>query len=221
VAQAIIRRTPAIDELVDTIRLTLAVARTRGGAWQKLAEERLSPIDKIITKIEGAQSTLEKTLEPLEAEVDAIDKKADHLISETADEIWNRLGRPRFDPIYSLLFPEGISTYTDVEDEEQPDYMHLLADLLQSGIHPRLDGEYAKTAASAIEAMADQYRTALHAAIPHRIRGKLLEKTRATVARNGQAQLAQLKRLYRAEGFDDAQIAQVIPEKRAPLSEGR
>lgn len=82
--------------------------------------------------------------EPLIAAQESIDDQIDRLIGRLSDTIWNDIDRPAHDPLYELLFPGGITFYTDGPDDEQPARMDLLADLLESNLHPKLDPKKAK-----------------------------------------------------------------------------
>jgi len=78
---------------------------------------------------------------PLMAGVAAHDNGGDDEVRGVADEIWNLLGRPANDPVYDVLFPGGTGFYVDGDVNEQPDMMLLLAELLESNVHPKLGAD--------------------------------------------------------------------------------
>jgi hypothetical protein len=98
---------------------------------------------------------------PLKAEFDSFDEKADALIAAKHDEIWNIIGRPANDAILIILFPQGASYYTDGANEEQPDRMDVLAELLDNGIHPKLPKEKSQQIAKEISVASQEYRAIL------------------------------------------------------------
>ena len=100
--------------------------------------------------------------------------------------MWNLLGRPGFDPWFTLIWPGGYAVYAEGTDDEQPDRMDLLAELLEAGIHPGLDSTWAKATAQAVRAEATGYRAKVEAARGPRAKAKLLGKMRTTLARAAQ-----------------------------------
>lgn len=102
--------------------------------------------------------------EPLIAAQESIDDQIDRLIGRLSDTIWNDIDRPAHDPLYELLFPGGITFYTDGPDDEQPARMDLLADLLESNLHPKLDPKRAKQYAAELRGGAQTLEAAVDAA---------------------------------------------------------
>jgi hypothetical protein len=137
------------------------------------------------------------------------------LLGRISDEIWNEVGRPAADAALSILFPGGIAYYADGEQEEQPDRMALLAELLQAGIHPRLPRDKAQAHAATILDAAAALRSAYDSARLPLIKVKQLEQVRRALATGAQVQLAGLKRRYKVERFSEAEIHSVIPDRPA------
>jgi hypothetical protein len=132
-----------------------------------------------------------------------------------SDEIWNEVGRPASDPAFSVLFPGGIAYYADGKVEDQPDRMDLLAELLESNIHPRLSPAQVKGHTRDVRAGAKQLRAAVEAARAPSGRMELLERVRRAVAMVAQAELSALKREYKNQHFTEANIHAVIPDRPA------
>src|SRR5689334_4411083 len=135
----VIRRTAAADDIVADLRTTLTNARARTGSEiASAAEARLAPlvtlIDSVLTRRAGARTEAGPRL----AELDTADGVADRLVMQVEDELWNTLGRPAHDASFAILFPGGSGWYTDGDVNEEPERMEMLADLLASGVHPRL-----------------------------------------------------------------------------------
>jgi hypothetical protein len=142
---------------------------------------------------------------------------AAHLVTVAAqpisDEVWNAIDRPAFDPTYDVVFPNGISYYTGGPDAEQPDRMDLLAQLLEMNVIKRLTPEQCKAFARRIRDEAAAYRKVLGQLAGPRARVQMFERATTALAQSAQMALAQLKRLYRAEGFSEAEIHTVIPDR--------
>ena len=128
----IINKKAAADDIAKDCRDTLAAAAARGGQVQTLAEQYLKPSMQVFEMLAQRLQAAEQVLAPLLAAQDAIDDSTDAMLGRLADELWNDVGRPASDPIYSLLFPEGVGFYTDGPDAEQPARMELLAELLEA-----------------------------------------------------------------------------------------
>ncbi len=134
-------------------------------------------------------------------------------MAQISDEVWNKIGRPSFDPTYDVVFPSGISYYTGGSDTDQPERMELLAQLLEMNIIARLPEGEAKDIAARLRAGAENYRKALTPTAGPRARLQMFQRALTAVAHSGQIGLAHLKRLYRTEGFSEAEIHSVIPDR--------
>lgn len=207
----IIRRDGSTDTIVSDGNKTLANAAAKGGLWQKHADERLGPTMALINKIDGDIEATDALIITLQADVDAYDAVTDDDLGFKADEMWNKIGRPAFDAAYALVWPGGYGAYAEGSDEEQPDRMDLLAELLDACLHPKLDSTWCKEMAADVRARAAVYRDKFNPLKAARTRSKLLGKARTTLTRAAQMDLGRLKRLYIAEGFSEAEIHQVIP----------
>lgn len=210
-----IRKTAAAVDISADVRRTLANARAKGGNWQSLAKSRLGAVTPLLDTVEGRLEAAEAELVPLVAAVHARDDEADRLLGRISDEIWNEVGRPASDPALSILFPNGIAYYAEGVEQAQPGRMDLLAELLEANLHPRLPPEKAKAHAEAIRASAKALSDAVTAAAEPTARVELLTRIRRALASNAQAELAALKRVYRAERLSEADIHAVIPDRPA------
>lgn len=208
----VIRPNAAADTIFSHVRTTHANATARGGKWQEHSDKRLGPAIKLANLVDTRYQAAQAALLPLVAQLHAFDGGADNLIGHSFDDLWNIIGRPAQDPALSLIFPGGISIYTDGPDEEQPYRMQLLAELLLLGLHPLIPPDTAKQHADKIAATAREYEAlADKKAAAERTRD-MLGRIRTAVARSSQRELAALKRLYKAEGFSEAEIHTVIPD---------
>jgi hypothetical protein len=210
-----IRKSAAAADIKKDVDDTLFNAAAKGDLWKSLAEERLGPAMTVLAKVDTDLAIERELLRPLDAILSDIDDDADRLLGEIAEDLWASIGRPAADPCFSLLFPGGVIFYTDGEDECQPDRMILLAELLEVGVHPKLDPDLAQAAAGKVRAKAAEYTAALQAAHGPRSRIKLLEKICGAVVRTAQMELVKLKRRYLAEGFSEAEVHEVIPDRPA------
>jgi hypothetical protein len=209
----VIRRTASADDIFADVRATLVNARAKGGIWKALAEGQLADVVVLIDGVEVRVAATGKELDPLAATLDAKNDESDRLLGRVSDEIWNEVGRPAADPALSILFPGGIAYYADGSTETQPDRMDLLAELLESNIHPRLSPAQAKAHAKEVRASSKTLRAAVEAARVPAARADLLQRVRRAVAMTAQVELAGLKRMYKIEHFSEADIHAVIPDR--------
>lgn len=209
----VIRRTAAADDILNDVRTTYAKAMARTGAWRTIAETRLGPMIAIVDQVEGRLATATTAYLPLKAALDAFDDQADAFLGRISDNIWNDVGRPAQDASLSLLFPGGLGYYTDGPDQEQPARMELLAELLEAHLHPQLPVEQADRYAAEIRAMAAEYEKVATSAATAQRRKELLERIKTAIARAAQMELVNVKRRYKAEGFSEADIHTVIPDR--------
>jgi len=212
----VIRKGAAVDDIVADVRTTLGRARARGEPWRAPAEERLGPTVALLETVETKLKDAMEVLAPLVEAIEAQDDTADLLLGKVADDIWNQLGRPSFDPHLSILFPGGIAYYADGRHEDQPDRMDLLVELLEAGIHPKLDRKLADDAAKKLGDEAKAYRAKVEAARGPKARVDLLTQVKAALARSGQVALVNLKRAYLSLGLLEAEIHKVIPDRGWP-----
>lgn len=208
---ALIRNDAAAADILADVAQTLSKARAKGGTWKSTADEKLGPIVALAENIAERLTKARKDLAPLEAAIEAEDEVADPLIGHISDEIWNAVGRPATDPILSVLFPGGIAYYTDGPDDEQPDRMELLAELLEMGLHPKLDAKVGRKHAADIRKEGTKYGALVDKARVPRARVKLLEKMQIAIAHAAHVELTNLKRRYKSDGHSDADIHAVIP----------
>ncbi len=209
----VVKKNAGIDTIFADGRTALTRGVARGGRWQELAEQRIAPVLALLTSIDGQIAAAREEAEPLRATRDVENHRADALIGRVSDDAWNAVGRPRNDPALTLIFPGGVGYYTEGEVEGQPDRMEILAQLLESNLHPKLSAAQGQAFAAEVRASADVLRAATDAARGPLTRVDVLERVRTALARNLAMELAKLKRLYKAEGFTEAEIHAVIPDR--------
>jgi hypothetical protein len=212
----VIRKDAAADDIAADANTTIANAAAKGGTWKQLADERLGPTMALYSTIVTDLSQVEAALMPLLAIIKATDDENDDFLAAKADEMWNLIGRPAFDAAYALVWPGGSATYADGPDDEQPDRMELLAEILTANLHPKIDAAWASALANDVQARAKAYRAHIAAAHPQRSKLSLLKRMKGVLARAVQMEIARLKRRYLAEGFTEADIHQVIPDRPRP-----
>ena len=212
----VIANKAAADDIFADLVTTHARAVARGGKWQQLAEERIGAVLSVITNLQLRLSTAESEVLPLKAALDAQDKRSDQFIGRLSDEIWNAIGRPSFDPTYDVVFPGGIANYTVGANEEQPDRMDLLADLLEMNLISKLDPATLADMVKRVRGESAAYRKVVDGFVQPRVRLQQLQRAKGAIAQSGQMELAHLKRLYKAQGFTEADIHSVIPDRPRP-----
>ncbi|MCC6899128.1 MAG: hypothetical protein IT377_09145 [Polyangiaceae bacterium] len=211
-----ISRKAARERIIEDVKTTVTAAAARAsgpdGATWGVAESRLGSIIALWEATLAKANAARAALAPLAAAVTVADEKSDHVIKSNADVIWNELGRPANDPVYELLFPGGAGFYTDANEDEQPDMMLLLAELLESGLHPKLVPTMGSKVAAIREA-ANALGAAVEAARKPRAQVRLYDRMLTTVGRTAHFELAKLKRYWKSEGLSEADVHAVIPDR--------
>ena len=212
----VIRKDAAAADILADVQTTVTNATAKGGDWQSAADARLGSIVTLSAGVSTRLSEARVAAGPAEAALDVADERSDKLLGRISDDIWNLVGRPGSDPALDILFPGGISYYASGSIEEQPVRMNLLADLLEGGIHPRLEAARASAFATEIRDAATALQASVDAARPLRARLKLAERMQSSVARTAQVALSRLKALWKADGKSEAEIHTVIPDRPSP-----
>lgn len=212
----VIRRGAAAEDVFADVRTTLTRASAKGGDWKTTAEARLNPILTLAAAVKTRRDTAAAAATVAQAALDTQDDAADALLGRVSDDVWNLVGRPAQDPFLDLLFPGGIAYYADGAISDQPEKMDLLAELLESNIHPRIEAPRAAALATEVRQASAALREKVEAARPLVARVALADKMNVAIARAGQIALAGLKRVWKAEGKTEVQIHEVIPDRPAP-----
>lgn len=212
----VIRKDAAADDIIADVRAAAIDAATKEDKLKALAEELLSPLVKLIDAVDVRRKDAAKVAAPIVAAISTEDNTADKLLLDVHDVIYNALKRPANDPALAILYPGGTTVYTEGPNEEQPDRMDLLAELLEAAIHPRLDASTATASATRVRSEAETYRALVDSSRKPLARVKLLDKVWIAIARIGQISLTRLKKRYLAEGFTEVQVHTVIPDRPRP-----
>lgn len=209
----VIRRTAAVGDILSDVRESQTRAQAAGGLYKSLADQTLKPALQLCELIDGKWRAAVAKAEPLVAAQAAANVHADQLIARTSDSLWNDVGRPANDPQYDLLFPSGITFYTDGADAEQPERMDLLAEMIESGLHSLLEAKKAKDYAKQIRDEAAAFDAAIEAARKPRTRAAMYERMRSAAIRSAHGALTSYKRLLKANNISEAKIHEIIPDR--------
>lgn len=209
----IISKQAATDDIMADIHTTLAAARARGGAWATDGDTFLGQVLAVADRATTERDQAEAEARPLRLTLAARDAQADDLILKFYDETYNLLGRPGYDPLWSLLYPGGASAYTEGNTMDQPERMELLVTLLRSNVHPGIPDDRAKIMATELEVAAADLKEAVNALVRPSTRAAHFDRLRQILARSGQVQLSRLKRHWKGQGRSEADIHQVIPDR--------
>lgn len=207
------RKNAAVDDIIADARTVMTRASARGGDWAASADTRLSAALRLCADVEAQLAAARELAVPAVAALEAGNEMADDLIGRISDDVWNLVGRPASDVAFEILFPGGVAYYADGDLTQQPDRMDLLAELLVSGIHPRLPVDRATAFAAELRTASTTLRGLVDAARPLRARVALAERMKTAVARATQASLVALKRTWKADGKSEAEIHSVIPDR--------
>lgn len=209
----VIRKDASADDIIHDTRTAHENARARGGLWQSLADQALASVLTLHETATAEATAASAAAAPLIAARNEARRNANDLVGRVADHIWNAVGRPRNDANLALLFPNGIAYYVEGDLDTQPKRMLLLAKLLTSNLHPRLPSLQSTAAASEVTAAAEALAQAIEAATGAALHDELCSQVRVAVSRSASMELANLKRLYKAHGFLEADIHAVIPSR--------
>lgn len=212
----VIRREAAVQDILTDGRTTMRQAVARGGDWQTAAEGRLGPVLALADAVAARKLDAVRALQPAQAALDAENDRADALVARISDDVWNLVGRPANDAALDIVFPGGFAYYTDGDVNDQPDRMELLAGLLESGIHPRLDAAKARAFATEIRESGAALRAKVDAARPLKTQVSLAERMETAIGRATQIALTGLKRAWKADGKSETEIHSVIPDRPKP-----
>ena len=210
-----IRKTAARDDILQDVKQTHINAAARGGLAADLANQRLLPVLAILASITSQQETAQAIAAPLLAALTVADARADRTIGKASDDIWNDVGRPASDAALDLLFPGGNAFYVDGDVTEQPDRMDLLVELINANVHPRLSLPVAQACTAAISAESALLRAAVESARPARAKLQLFDRVLTAVARSAAIEIGHFKRLLKANGFTEAEVHAIIPDRSA------
>lgn len=209
----IIQKDAAADDILTDANKALTNATARGGRWKELAETRLGNACALFANYDAQLKAAKLAHAPHAATIGALNEQADKKIGKAYDTIWNEVGRPGADAALSVLFPEGIGTYTEGDTAEQPERMRILVTLLGASLHPKLSAATANACASELSAEADALESAVLAGRQTGAKVKVLSRVRTALAKVVQTELANLKRAYKIEGFSESEIHSVLPDR--------
>ena len=211
----VIRRTAAVDDILSDARASYTKAQAAGGLYKTLAEQTLKPALALCDLVDAKWRAAVAKSEPLLAAQAARNSSADLLVARISDALWNDIGRPLNDVQYDLLFPGGITPYTESADAEQPARMELLAELIESGLHPRLKAARAKDYAKQLRDEAAAFEAAVDAARKPRAYAATYGRMRTACIRSAHGALTSFKRLLKANNISEAKIHEIIPDRPA------
>ncbi len=211
----IIRKDGAAENILGDAKETLTNAKARGGRIAELAEQRLGSAIALYAGVQTQLEAAQAALAPLTAQIEVRNEKSDKTIGKSYDIIWNEVGRPAYDAALSVIFPEGIAYYAVGDTSEQPERMDILVQLLQSGLHPKLSKATAEACAAEINQEGIALRAAVEAARKPAAQVKVLSRVRTALAKVVHTELTNLKRLYKIEGYSEAEIHTIIPDRPA------
>ena len=209
----VIPKDASTGDITTDANKTLTNATTRGGRWKELAESRLSAPCALFAQFDTQHKAAVLAHAPNAAMVVTLNQQADKKIGKVYDTVWNEVGRPGTDAALSVIFPDDTGGYTEGDTPEHPDRMRVLVTLLGAGIHPKLSAATANTFAAEISSEADALEAAVNAARQTGAKVKVLGRVRTALGKVVHAELTNLKRLYKAEGFSEAEIHAVIPDR--------
>lgn len=214
----VIRKTAAMSDILDDFGTAHSRALAKGGIPAKIAGERLSPLAGLIGTMLGEQKAAKDAAAPLVLQLDVANERADKAVGAAADAIWNAVGRPGpgSDAALSILFPGGNTFHVDGDVTEQPDKMDLLVQLLGAGLHPKLPAADAKQASDSIAAEAVVLRAAVEAARAPQAKALLMDRVIQAIARAAAIELANFKRVLKANHLSETEIHSIIPDRSSP-----
>ncbi len=211
----VVSRTAAADDILKDANTAHEQGIARGGKTGEIVEHRLAPTLGLLDTVENERKPLEEQLVTLRATRDASAARAEALVGECFDVVWNRVGRPRVDSRLDLMFPGGVGAYTDGSVETLPDRMGVLIDLLGRNLHPQLTSDLTTEWATKLAPARAELAAANTAIVAPLVRNNVLDRVYYSLVRTVQAGLVATKRDLKSEGFSEAQIHEIIPDRKS------
>jgi hypothetical protein len=213
----VISKNGAIRDILTDLALTYFRCQERGGVWAAQGTAFLEPVtvlaDRSTTDLDRDEKARSRGFSRRDL---ALTKGAD-AVARVYDELYNDLGRPQSDAYLAILIPGGADCIRDEKIQDRAELMDAIANTLETIGHPLLAADRTKAAAATIRAEAAQVREAVTAANKLEAAVRLDELVRKALAQVAQAKLVGLKLSVRALGVGEAQIHEVIPDrKRSP-----
>jgi hypothetical protein len=198
----------SVAAMVEVVTTALANARSQGEPWQAKAEEHLGALEVLFQAIAAERARAVRGLEEGRAAIEAIDERTTDALEAMASRIWKGLGSPALDHVYTLLFPDADRTEGK---PERPEHLELLADLLESGVHARIDAGLAQRSAAELRGLAAQYRASVESVARLEKRRTLLDELERATARSGLVEVGNLRKRLREMGVDENTIFELAP----------
>ena len=207
----IIKATAAPEKIIDAAKTTMRRAEAAGGVAKEGADKYLAePLIKVEVS-EQEFRTAQSDVEDASIKVDVADGSADGTIGSIRDEIWNILGRPKFDATMDFIYPGGIKTYTRTNIQNQPIMMQVLGQRIESADNKLLTDE--KKAGWLGRIKTDRENLSANLGPLSQATGLELitEAGFRSAARNVRQGMVRLKRFLKNEDWSDSQIHKIIP----------
>lgn len=208
----VISASAAAAKRIEDFRTTLGRCEARGVAAKDASDRFLAPVLLLADAAEEQRKSAREALADAEAKVDAVDARADGDIGAVRDDLWNALGRPANSPVMSAVFAGGIGSYTGQSDDMQPVMMRVLGGRLaaidDAALQDRKSGWVQRIAAAreAMEQVLPSLRDAKAAAI-------IAEAAYYDAARAARRALVKMKSYLKIEGWTEAQVHELIPDR--------
>jgi hypothetical protein len=197
------------SEFLEALTVTLANARLEGDPYKELAEKHLGHFETILGRIALQRRETQSAISVAQSELEVLENKTEGLLLKSADEIWEQLGQPDYDPIYNILFPATAPNTRELR--VIAGRLLLMAQLLKNDIHPRIDAVQARRIAAEFDELAQQLHDKLDGLSKHLTAQNVLNELEAAVACGGLLELGALRRALRNLGLDDSRIKSVVP----------
>lgn len=201
------------NTLVMEIQSALSACRLKGGAFQRIAEERLVALLSLLSVTAGELKKARDAAAPLALNLNERHRRTAEGMSELYQMIRKAMGNPAVDVASALLFPGGTGFYTECAPNEQSDRIELLAQLLEAGMLARLPSEKAPHFAKQAREMAQSAREAADALRIPKARVSLLERSLALVNRGAKLELGNMQKRMLAEGISGEEVSALFSQK--------
>lgn len=197
------------QEMIEALTMTLANARTEGEPYQSKAEVHLGPIEAILLHIGIERRNGDEALQHEQTKLEHLDQKAETIVDKRANEIWELIGCPDYDPIYSILFPSAAQDGATIQSKAER--LSVVADLLSNAMHPKIESAHATLVAQEFRSLYNAYQDHFAEISKRQLRKKSLDDFEASVACIGLLALGTLRRTLRTMGVEDLDIQTVVP----------
>lgn len=209
-------KSPTEDILRD-VQISLKLCREAGGTWATEANALLPDALRRATDAGQVLTRSDNDLSSARHQLNQASNNARLRIGAFYDELWNTLGRVRYDQQLNALFPGGLSKWQSGTTETQIVRIETLGNQLATVDHPVLSSARCLAMAVEVLALGEALKTAFVAVVRNRSHRAEASQIYQALGRAAHVQLSLLKKILLGRRFRQDQIHAFIPDRSLPV----